>query len=93
MGEPLIHENLFEMIELAKSSECLVGLTTNGMHLNRSNCRRMVDSGLDIIGVSIDGATKQTYESIRVGSTFEKLIDNIETLTSVIEKSLSDKPK
>ncbi|MCK4393653.1 radical SAM protein [Candidatus Bipolaricaulota bacterium] len=92
-GEPLLHKELFEMTELAKSSGCSVGFTTNGMHLNQSNCKKIVDSGLDIIGISIDGATKETYESIRVGATFEKLLDNIKTLTSVMEESSSDKPK
>jgi sulfatase maturation enzyme AslB (radical SAM superfamily) len=38
---------------------------------------------LNSIGISIDGATKQTYESLRVGGKFEKIIENLEFLKEI----------
>jgi MoaA/NifB/PqqE/SkfB family radical SAM enzyme len=33
---------------------------------------------LDVLNVSIDGATKKTYESLRRGGSYEKIIENLE---------------
>ena len=37
----------------------------------------MVDAGLDLMIVSVDGATAETYESIRIKGDFVKLMDNL----------------
>ncbi len=45
------------------------------------------------INVSIDAATKQTYERIRVGSKFERVIDNIRAVNRAKEELRSDTPR
>jgi len=37
-----------------------------------------VTHGLKELGVSIDGATKETYERLRLGGRWEKIVDNLE---------------
>ena len=39
-----------------------------------------LNAGIDLIIISIDGNTKETYEKIRIGGDFEKLEQNIEYL-------------
>lgn len=92
-GEPLLHSRIYDMISLAKDAGCEVGFTTNGMLLKEEVSRRLVDLGVDIIGVSIAGATQEVHESIRVKCDFGRFIKNIKTLSKVKSETGSDKPK
>jgi len=75
-GEPLLHPRLFDMIGLAKAAGCRVGLTTNGMGLDPETGRRLLDLDLDLLSVSIAGATRETHERIRVASNFSLILEN-----------------
>ncbi|MBI5909958.1 MAG: radical SAM protein [Betaproteobacteria bacterium] len=76
-GEPLLHRRVFDMIARAKSAGCRVGFTTNGTRLTRANGTRLLDLGLDLLAVSIAGASAATHEAIRVGSDFARLVENL----------------
>jgi MoaA/NifB/PqqE/SkfB family radical SAM enzyme len=76
-GEPLLHPRIFDMIERAKAAGCRVGFTTNGTRLTGGAGARLLDLGLDLIAVSIAGASAATHEAIRVGSDFAKLVRNL----------------
>ncbi|MCF0126127.1 MAG: radical SAM protein [Clostridia bacterium] len=39
--------------------------------------------------VSIDGITKETYESIRIGANFEKVIENLKNIKNIFSTSVS----
>jgi len=92
-GEPLLHEKILDMIRLAKEAGCIVGFTTNGMLLTEHLSRELLKLKLDMLAFSIDGATPQTYESIRVGGKFDQLIENIKTLSMLKRKARSKKPE
>ena len=80
IGEPLLYENLFELIgELKKRmpENGQVGFTTNGTLMNKRAASRLIDLGVNWLSFSIDGATKLTYESIRPGANFDEVIQNI----------------
>lgn len=71
-GEPLIHKNIIEMLNLAKSrSEVL--LTTNGS----IKLDKIVDK-VDYLGISIDTLNPAILESVRKGSNLKIILDNIE---------------
>lgn len=53
------------------------GFFTNGLNVNMELLKRI---HLDEIYISIDGVTKKTYEKIRAGSTFEKVMDNLKRI-------------
>ncbi len=82
-GEPLLHLRLFDMIALAKGAGCRVGLTTNGMSLDLDTGKRLLDLDLDLIAISIAGATRETHEAIRVGSDFQAILENVGRLLSM----------
>ena len=80
-GEPLIHPLLPDMIKVAKALGILeVQINTNGQMLTNEKIDRLCDSGLDRIIVSVDGITKKTYESIRLGASWDKLLGNLVSL-------------
>jgi len=86
-GEPLLHKQIYEMIRMAGEKKCLTTMTSNGTALNERNSSALIESGLDRLVVSVDGMRAETYDPIRVGSSFEKLSQRIRQLTSSIEKS------
>ena len=45
--------------------------------------RRIIELQIDQIFLSLDGATKQTYEQIRVGANFDKVISNTRRLIQI----------
>jgi MoaA/NifB/PqqE/SkfB family radical SAM enzyme len=82
-GEPLLHPRLFDMVVLAKSAGCRVGLTTNGMRLDLGTAERLLGQGLDLVAISIAGATRQMHESIRIGSDFPLIVENVRRLLAL----------
>ena len=78
MGEPLLNPSFFEMVELIRSQDLWVRTNSNGtlLHLN-DGCRRLIDCGINEVQMSFDGATKEVFEAIRVGSSFERVVDNM----------------
>jgi MoaA/NifB/PqqE/SkfB family radical SAM enzyme len=59
-------------------------IQTNGLLIKKNFYKfKHILENLDKIGISIDGATKQTYESLRVGGKFEKIIENLEFLKEI----------
>jgi len=76
-GEPLLHPKLFEMITYAKSCGIKLGMSTNAISLDEGKATKIIASGLDLLIISFDGATKETYEKIRQLSNYEKTLGNI----------------
>ena len=65
IGEPLTHPRLPDMIAWLKQNRVvsLVELTTNALLLTREMARRLIDAGVDMLSVSIQGVTPQAYEA------------------------------
>ncbi|MHA1279977.1 MAG: radical SAM/SPASM domain-containing protein [Candidatus Helarchaeota archaeon] len=90
-GESLLHPQFFELLALAKSAEIRpIDLTTNGMLLNEANNQKLIEIGLDVIDVSIDAFTKETYEKIRKKGDFYRVRHN--TLDLIKQRNQSRSP-
>lgn len=76
-GEPLLQPRLVEWITDARSAGCDTGLLTNGLLLSKEKADLFLDSGLDWICFSLDGADAAIYQSIRIGSDFKTVTKNI----------------
>lgn len=84
LGEPTMQgDEFFEMIRYARSKHIWVRTTTNAslLHL-RENFRKLIDADPNEVQISIDGATKEVFEAIRVGSVFERVIDNCKRINA-----------
>ena len=92
-GEPLLHPRLEEMVRQVKSAGCMVGFSTNATLLFPDRSQSLLEAGLDWIAYSIDGATPATYEKIRVGASFEKVMKNIAGVQQLKERRGSKKPR
>ncbi len=77
INEPLIRKDLPEFIAYARDRGVLdIMLSTNGMALTDTVGRRLIDAGLTKISVSLDANSKETYDKIRVGGDFGKVVAN-----------------
>lgn len=79
-GEPLLNKDIFKMIRYAREKNIFVSLSTNGYFLIEDKIQNILDSGLNFIRISIDGASQETYLNYREGSDFEKVKNNLQRL-------------
>jgi MoaA/NifB/PqqE/SkfB family radical SAM enzyme len=83
IGESLMNREFLEIVAFLKSRGLYVTLNDNFTLLTEATARRIVELGVDHMFLSLDGATKATYEQIRVGANFEKVIANARRLADV----------
>lgn len=86
MGEPTVNNKFLEMINLANKSGVTVEFTTNGSLLDENLIKQLLKRNISKITISIDGATKETFEKIRVKSDFNKVIENVKLLVKLSKK-------
>ncbi len=80
-GESVLHPNFYDFVEEAKGAGIgPVDLTTNGMSLTEAGMRRMLEAGIDVIDVSLDAHSKETYEQIRLKGNFDVVTANLKRL-------------
>ena len=92
LGEPLMAPDLFPMLAYAKARGIRAGFNTNGALLTRAIAEQLLDAGLDWLCVSIDGARRATYESIRDGASFDKVCANVRGFTALMRDRAATHP-
>jgi radical SAM protein with 4Fe4S-binding SPASM domain len=79
-GEPLLNKNIVQMVDYAKKSGCFdrIFITTNGSLLTPELSDQLIEAGLDVLHVSLEGMSSKTYKSFaKVDIDFEELVKNI----------------
>jgi len=81
-GEPLLNKKVFEMIKELKNikSDLFIKTVSNGMALNKKNADKILASNLDSIEFSLDGQSAEESEEIRIGSSTNNIVSNINYL-------------
>lgn len=90
-GEPFLHSKIFDMIKYSKSKDIIIQTTTNGSLFSPENVSNIIDSGLDIVNISIDSPNESDFKRIRGGS-FEKIVEGIKLLVEERNKRNSRFP-
>jgi pyruvate-formate lyase-activating enzyme len=82
-GEPTVRDDLFEIIELARSFGLSVRLVTNGLKLaDPVYCDRIMKSGVSVL-ISFDGLKKEMYEKLRgSASSMDLKLKALENMSS-----------
>lgn len=93
IGEPLAHPGIREMVITAHETGARVELITNATLLDGSTAAWMVASGLHRLWVSIDGATPESYEDVRLGDALPQVIENMVRLQEMRKASKSSSLK
>jgi MoaA/NifB/PqqE/SkfB family radical SAM enzyme len=92
-GEPLLNPHFPEMVRLAKEAGCTAGFTTNGAHLDDETIGLLIDEGVDIVSLSLAGATALTHDSRRTGSRLNELTEKLERLQELKRRRRSESPR
>lgn len=87
-GEPILRKDMLDLIKYAKAKGLVTHMSTNGLLMNEVMVKKILDSGLDAIGFSLDGCNPQTHDKIRgVKGSFDKVISGIKNFVSLREES------
>jgi hypothetical protein len=80
-GEAFLHKRAVEMCEYIKSRYPHIYLytSTNGLAFSEDAVRRLINSGIDEVTFSIDGATPESYVRYRQRGDFAKVMRNLRT--------------
>jgi radical SAM protein with 4Fe4S-binding SPASM domain len=93
IGESLMNREFFGIVEFLKSRGTYVTLNDNFTMMTEKVARQLVELEVDQIFLSLDGATKQTYEQIRAGANFDKVIANARGLLRIKREMRKQRPE
>lgn len=92
IGEPLLNPQLFKMINYASSKGIRTNFVTNGTMLKKDATAELINSGLNLLIFSIDGAGKETFERVRAGAKFDEVCQNIRNIVGIKKERDCVKP-
>ena len=82
-SEPLLSPEFPRILEAAGRYQVPeLGFYTNGLLMDDRIVDAILAHGVTLVAVSIDGATRATFESIRRGADFDLLVRNVRGLTA-----------
>ncbi len=86
LTEPLMTKDFPQRLEILRRYPVpFTEIVTNATLLTEPIISRMIEVPVTRLAISLDGARAETYEKIRVGSSFEKVIGNIRKLNRMKE--------
>jgi len=73
-GEPMLCPHLFDVCEVIRGNSISLKIETNGEFIDESVARRLAGLKLRSVQISLDGATAQAHERLRVAGNWEKAV-------------------
>lgn len=73
-GEPFINPDFLEMVTYASQKNIYTITSTNGHFLSDEIAKKTIESGLDRLIISIDGATQEVYQQYRVEGHLDQVL-------------------
>ncbi len=92
IGEPLINKDLPRMISYLKERGVYVLFNTNATLLNEKWAYALIESGLDEMRCSIDGADPKTYAEVRGAPLLHKIVSNLTEFMQIQKATGADTP-
>jgi radical SAM protein with 4Fe4S-binding SPASM domain len=80
-GESFLNRDFLKMVKYASDAGLFTLVSTNG-NLD-IDPEVLVDSGLDSMIISLDGADQETYNKYRINGNIEKVLKNVEKIVEV----------
>lgn len=91
-GEPLLHQQFTDMVKKLKQGKIIVGTSTNAHFLSKEKSKKIIESGLDRLIISLDGTNQETHSKYRIGGDFELVANNIRGFLEERKKAKSFLP-
>ena len=93
IGEPLSHRKTIEWVAQAHTAGARTELITNGTLLDERATRALVEAGLDVLWVSIDGARPESYADVRMGAELPHVVENVARMRALRRVGHFPKPE
>jgi MoaA/NifB/PqqE/SkfB family radical SAM enzyme len=86
-NEPLLDPKFEDYIKFASQHGFIdISMNTNATLLSEERANKLLESGVTRLRFSLDAATKETYEKIRIGAKFEPVMKNIERFLEIKQR-------
>ena len=93
-GDAFLNRDYLKMIEYLKTTKNIPVFLVDSFDLIREDiAEKLIKMGVDGIYISMDGATKETYEMIKIGCNFDKTLVNIKNLIRLKKEFRSPIPE
>jgi organic radical activating enzyme len=93
-GEPLLAKHVFDMVARATARGISTTISTNfSFPFDAERAERLVASGLQVLGVSIDGARQETYEQYRVRGRLDTVLHNVALVREARQRLAATTPR
>lgn len=90
-GEPTVHRDFVQMLELIHRHSARIYFCTNGMRLGQLH-NAIFDNHVDVFAVSVDGATAETNDRIRRGSDLNVITKSLREIKQTQRRQGLDYP-
>ena len=84
-GEPLIREDIVDIVKESKKLAPVTVLNTNSLLLTEKKLKDLIEAGLNYIQVSVDGIEEQ-HDYIRGKGTYRKTIEKLKMINKYSDK-------
>jgi radical SAM protein with 4Fe4S-binding SPASM domain len=82
-GEPLVREDIWEILSHARKMGIKTALSSNGTLIDRNTAGRLRESGVEYVGISLDGATAITHDHMRgIPGSFDRSLKGLKSCVS-----------
>lgn len=80
-GESLVHKQIDKILQLCLHYEVFPTIVTNGTTMTRKRAALLAATGV-YMGISVDGATKETFEALRYPARWDRLMKSLNLITA-----------
>jgi radical SAM protein with 4Fe4S-binding SPASM domain len=92
-GEPFLHPHFLDLVKIARKYNLYTITSTNGHFLDEETAIKTIESGLNKLIISVDGATQDTYQQYRIGGSLEKVVQGASRIIAAKRKLNSGLPR
>jgi len=82
-GEPTLHPNFCAMVKRLGTACSYLQMVTNAQRLTESVVRAFLSAPVRLLEISADSLNKDGYERSRIGGNFERLVRNLNLISSM----------
>lgn len=93
IGSSFLNKDFLKILAYLKSRKVFIEFFDTFTVLDEKTAEEIVRIGVDKVWVSMDAATKETYEKIRVGASYDKVVENIKGLFRAKQKHNTPVPE
>lgn len=86
-GEPLLNKDIYKILYYLNKNNVGTCVSSNfSFPMSNDNLEELINSGLQHLIISVDGATQESYSQYRIGGNLNLVLSNIQRLQSLLNQ-------